>query len=204
MGETARVPPKYFLLLRRHRNRYPNSRMESFITLNDGTQFPWPVYGSGTTLRDKDVSKQILDAINAGFRHIDCAQMYNNEGSVGEGIAQSGVLRAELYITTKLIPVPEGKTAKDTLRKSLRKMQLDYVDLFLVHLPIDHNNLSVTWKEMEECKALGLARSIGVSNFRIQDFEEIRQSATSIPVINQVSIAFLISSWLIIQRLYAD
>lgn len=158
------------------------------VPLNDGTVFPWPAYGSGTSLRDKDASEQVSNAIKAGFRHIDCAQMYKNEESVGRGIINSGVPRNELYITTKLLPVPEGLTAKDTLRESLQKMRLDYVDLLLIHVPVGHRDLKTTWREMEECKVLGLAKSIGVSNFRIRDLEEIRDDGSvSSPVINQVS-----------------
>ena len=160
--------------------------MERPVPLNDGTFFPWPVYGSGTSLRDKDASTQVSDAIRAGFRHIDCAQMYRNEESVGKGIAESGMPRAELYVTTKLLAIPEGLTAADTLRESLRKMGLEYVDLFLVHEPAHHKDLRKVWKEMEECKRAGLARSTGVSNFRIKDLEEILDGAVSVPVINQV------------------
>jgi diketogulonate reductase-like aldo/keto reductase len=160
--------------------------MPQLVLLHDGTRFPWPVYGSGTSLRDTDASEHIAGAIRAGFRHIDCAQMYQNEESVGRGIARSSVPRPELYVTTKLLPVAEGLTVKDTLRETLRKMGLDYVDLVLLHEPVGHRDLKTTWREVEECKMLGLAKSIGVSNFRIQDLEEIRETGASVPVINQV------------------
>lgn len=155
-------------------------------TLIDGTEFIWPVYGSGTSLRDTDCSTQIAAALRAGFRHIDCAQMYHNEAAVGAGIAQSGVPRGELYVTTKLLPAPAGATAADGLRASLRTMQLGYVDLFLVHEPVGHRDLADTWRQMEACRTLGLTKSIGVSNFRVRDLEEIRQGGVSVPVVNQV------------------
>lgn len=166
--------------------------MEPSVTLNDGTSLPWLIYGCGTALRDKDASAAVTNAIEAGYRHLDCAQMYRNEESVGRGISQATissqpVSRTSLYVTSKLLPVPEGQTAAETLRESLRKMGLEYVDLFLVHEPVGHQDLKATWREMEECKRLGLTRSIGVSNFRIQDFEEILDGASSIPVVNQVS-----------------
>ncbi|EKM55130.1 uncharacterized protein PHACADRAFT_94947 [Phanerochaete carnosa HHB-10118-sp] len=164
--------------------------MEPPVPLNDGTLFPWPAYGSGTALRGTDASAPVSTAIHAGFRHIDCAQMYMNEASVGRGVAsavaEDGVPRAALYITTKLLAVPPGATAADTLRASLREMHLEYVDLFLVHEPARHADLRGVWREMEECRALGLARSIGVSNFRVKDLEEILEEGASVPVINQI------------------
>lgn len=166
--------------------------MEPSVSLNDRTSIPWLIYGSGTALRNKDASTPVINAIKAGYRHIDCAQMYQNEESVGKGIAESGVPRDSLFITSKLLPVPEGKTAAETLRESLRKMGLECVDLFLIHEPVGHKDLKATWKEMEQCKAEGLTKSIGVSNFRIKDFEEILDGAGSVPVVNQVSNARLI------------
>ncbi|GJE90730.1 aldo/keto reductase [Phanerochaete sordida] len=164
--------------------------MEPPVPLNDGTLFPWPAYGSGTALRDTDASTPVASAIRAGFRHIDCAQMYKNEASVGRGIASAleagGLARDALYVTTKLLEVPPGRTAADTLRESLRLMGLECVDLFLVHEPVRHSDLRQAWREMEECKMLGLAKRIGVSNFRVQDLEEIATDGATVPVINQI------------------
>ncbi|KIP12228.1 hypothetical protein PHLGIDRAFT_327351 [Phlebiopsis gigantea 11061_1 CR5-6] len=162
--------------------------MTSPIALVDGTGFPWPVYGSGTSLRDTDCSTQIAAALRAGFRHIDCAEMYRNAAAVGAGIAQSGVPRGELYVTTKLLPVPAGATAADSLRGALRTMQLGHVDLCLVHEPVGHRDLAETWRQMEACRTLGLTKSIGVSNFRVRDLEEIRQGGASVPVVNQIEV----------------
>jgi diketogulonate reductase-like aldo/keto reductase len=158
----------------------------SSIGLKDGSSMPYPIYGTGTSLRGKEVHQLVANAIKAGYRHLDCAQMYANEVSVGRGIAESGVSRDELYITTKVVSVPEGLTVSDSLRDSLQKMKLDYVDLCLIHEPVGHRDLRDTWSEMERCKEEGLARSIGVSNFRVQDFEEISAGSTSLPVVNQV------------------
>ena len=158
------------------------------VTLNDGTVIPTLAFGSGTAvaLSMQDASVQLEEAINAGFRHLDTAQMYRNEHSVGKAIAESGVPRSELFITTKLDKLPEGKTVKDTLRDSLRDLRLDYVDLFLLHMPVDHPDLKQTWKEIEECKEEGLAKSIGVSNCQPKHFEVILSEAKVIPSINQV------------------
>ena len=164
------------------------------IPLNDGTSIPWLAFGSGTALYNKDASDAVAAAIRAGFRHIDAAQMYANEEHVGAGIAAAGVPRAELYITTKLHVLPPGKSVRDTLVDSLRKLGLEYVDLFLVHMPVDHPDLKKTWKEMEEVKVEGLTKSIGVSNFQPKHFEVIMGDAKVVPAINQVRVSRCITS----------
>ncbi len=156
------------------------------VALNDGSRMPWLAFGSGTSLREKDASKQISNAIKAGFVHIDCAQMYANEESVGTGIAQSGVPRSSLYLTTKLDKLAAGQTVKDALIASLAKLKTDYVDLFLIHVPIVHEDIQATWTQMERCRLEGLTRSIGVSNFQTKHLEEILRVAVIPPAVNQV------------------
>lgn len=157
------------------------------ILLNDGTRIPWLAYGSGTAFFDKDASKPVTDAIKAGVRHIDAAQMYKNEEHVGAGIAAAGVPRSELYITTKLTKLPDGKTVRDTLVESLKKLRVDYVDLFLIHMPNYHEDLKATWKEMEGVQREGLTRTIGVSNFLPKHIAEVLEVATIPLSVNQVS-----------------
>lgn len=156
------------------------------IALNDGTSIPFLAYGSGTALFKQDASKFVTAAIEAGFRHIDTAQMYQNEEYVGAGIKAAGVPREQLYITTKLGPVPAGKTVRDTLVESLSKLQVDSVDLFLIHMPNQHEDLKATWKAFEELKKEGLTKSIGVSNFQPQHLKEVLEVATIPPAVNQV------------------
>ena len=152
------------------------------IPLNDGTTIPWLAFGSGTALYNKDASDAVAAAIRAGFRHIDAAQMYANEEHVGAGIAAAGVPRATLFVTTKLGKLPDGQTVRDTLLASLRKLRLDYVDLFLIHMPIQHaGRLPQVWREFEALQKEGLAKSIGVSNFRVKDFEQLMEGATVTP-----------------------
>lgn len=158
------------------------------LKLNDGTTIPFIAYGSGTALYGKDAAQSVVAAIKAGLRHIDAAQMYRNEDSVGEGIQQAGVPRSELYVTTKLASVPAGQTVKDTLKESLRKLKLDYVDLFLIHNPQEHKDLKATWKALEELKAEGLTKSIGLSNFQPQHIKQVLEVATVPPAVNQVSV----------------
>lgn len=156
------------------------------IPLNDGNTIPWLGYGTGTALYNQEVKKEVLVAISAGITHIDGAQVYGNEASIGDAIVESGLPRSAFYVTTKLGAVPAGQTVRDTLVESLRKLKVDYVDQFLVHTPKQHNNLKAVWKEVEAIKKEGLAKTIGVSNFQVKHLEEIIDGATVIPAINQV------------------
>ncbi|KAI0747282.1 NADP-dependent oxidoreductase domain-containing protein [Irpex lacteus] len=158
------------------------------VTLNDGTTMPTLIYGTGTSLREKDASHAVSSAILAGYRHIDCAQMYANESSVGLGLSSSittSLSRADLYITTKILAVPEGLTVSDTLRDSLKKMQLEYVDMCLIHVPVGHRDLGETWKGLVRAREEGLCRNVGVSNFGVEDLEVIVGSG-EVPAVNQI------------------
>lgn len=154
--------------------------------LNDGNSIPWLAFGTGTALYQKDAVKEVLTAISTGIIHLDGAQMYGNEDSLGEAIEQSGAPRSSLFVTTKLGAVPAGKTVRDTFVESLKKLKLDYADLFLIHTPKQHSDIKAVWKDLEGLKNDGLAKSIGVSNFRPQDLEEILSDATIKPAVNQI------------------
>jgi len=159
------------------------------IELNDSTTTPWIAYGTGTALAGKDVHEHVQLAIRTGFIHLDGAQIYANEDTLGNGILASGKGRSELYITTKLGKLKEGETVKESLQMSLRKLGLDYVDQFLIHSPTYHpgaGKLKQVWKEMEGTKNDGLTRSIGVSNFGVDDLKEILEVATIKPSVNQI------------------
>ena len=158
----------------------------STITLNDGNTIPSIAIGTGTALFNKDATNAISLAIQVGFTHLDTAQAYNNEESVGEGIIKSGHDRSKLYVTTKLWKLPEGASVEESLKESLRKLKLDYVDLFLIHNPIDHPDLKGLWKQFEGLKEKGLTKSIGVSNFQPKHLNEILEGATIPPAVNQV------------------
>lgn len=163
------------------------------VKLNDDTTIPLLAFGTGTSHYTKDAQDMVTSAINAGFTHLDGAQWYGNEESLGAGIAAAGKAREQLFITTKLARPPEGKTARDMLVDSLVKLRVDYVDLFLVHTPLDFSYeepgcLKALWKEMEAVKKEGLTRSIGVSNFRVEQLRETLDGAEVIPSINQVAI----------------
>jgi len=163
------------------------------VKLNDSTTIPLLAFGTGTAhaYDTKDAQHLVTCAINAGFTHLDGAQLYNNEELLGAGIAAAGKAREQLFITTKLGGVPEGKTVRDALVDSLAKLRLDYVDLFLVHTPLkfsykEPGSLKALRKEMEAVKKEGLTRSIGVSNFRVEQLRETLDGAEVIPSINQI------------------
>ncbi|TIB64435.1 hypothetical protein E3P78_01211 [Wallemia ichthyophaga] len=154
------------------------------ISLNDGTTAPSPAFGTGTALKGRDAKEQVLQALQNGQRHLDCAQFYGNEGSVGEAIAASGLPRSSLYITTKYAT----GDISTSLRTSLQLLQVDYVDLYLLHSVkfAEVHGLSRSWEVMESLQRDGLTRSIGVSNYRVGDLEILGHTAHTMPAVNQV------------------
>ncbi|THH17240.1 hypothetical protein EW146_g3539 [Bondarzewia mesenterica] len=159
------------------------------IKLNDGNTIPWLGFGTGTALYRKDATDMVAAAIKAGFTHLDGAQVYDNEDSLGAGIIASRKPRSELFVTTKLYKLDAGTTVRESLQGSLKTLKLDYVDLFLIHIPSmfkEPGQLKSIWKQFEEVKKEGLAKSIGVSNFEVKDLEEILDGATIVPAVNQL------------------
>ncbi|KIK59627.1 hypothetical protein GYMLUDRAFT_44594 [Collybiopsis luxurians FD-317 M1] len=160
------------------------------FALNDGTQIPWLGFGTGTVLKGRDVAASIKTAIETGITHLDGAQGYNNEETLGQGIRESGIAREKLFITTKLDESPT-ESVKDALKTSLKKLGLNYVDLYLIHSPFrafKEGKLKQWWKEMEELKKEGLAKSIGVSNFTVEHLQIILEDATVVPAVNQIEV----------------
>ncbi|KAA1075541.1 hypothetical protein PGTUg99_023575 [Puccinia graminis f. sp. tritici] len=169
----------------------------NYITLNDGQQIPRIAYGSGTAwfqaTGPDGVSSELVEATSAaisiGFNHLDAAKVYGNERSTGVAISKCGLPREKLFITTKII---SGlSSVKETLKEQLRDLQVEYVDLYLIHSPMftkeaGEPTLAEAWKKMEEVHADGLAKSIGVSNYRISDLQEILKSAKVKPTVNQI------------------
>lgn len=163
--------------------------MTKSFPLNDGSQIPSLAFGTGTALYGKDAADFVRIAIENNVTHLDGAQMYRNEDTLGAGIKASGKPRSEIYVVSKLSILQPGQTVKESLKGSLDKLGLDYVDLFLIHTPEQgrrENNLSHFWKGMEEVKQAGLAKSIGVSNFKVEDLKVILETAKIVPSVNQV------------------
>ena len=162
--------------------------------LSNGVGIPCSGFGTWQT-PDGDVAvRSVAAAIEAGYRHIDTAQAYGNEESVGKGIRESGIDRKDLFVTTKLWNSNHSyKLTMRTFEESMNKLGLDYLDLFLIHWPNpiafrDHwqEANAESWKAMEELYEAGKIRAIGVSNFRPHHIEEILKTAKVAPMVNQI------------------
>jgi 2,5-diketo-D-gluconate reductase A len=159
------------------------------ITLNDGNRIPQ--IGLGTwPLNDREVSDAVVRAAEAGYRHIDTAVRYGNETGVGSGIRDSGLNRTEFFITTKLDgEFQGGDLAVAGLEGSLRRLNLDYVDLLLIHWPLPRRGDFIsTWKTFERLQGEGKVRSIGVSNFKPAHLEQLMWETDVVPAVNQIQL----------------
>ncbi|TDL23154.1 Aldo/keto reductase [Rickenella mellea] len=153
------------------------------IKLNDGNEIPAIAFGTGTALRNEDSTAYVEQAIESGFSHIDTAAIYRNEEGVGAAIKESGLNREDLYITTKY----DGGVIRDEVEKSLAKLGLKQLDLYLIHAPgFVKGKLEDAWKEFEIIKEDALAKSIGVSNFSLEDLQLLLKTAKIKPAVNQI------------------
>lgn len=162
---------------------------QTHITLNDGNRIPQVGLGVWQT-PDDEAAPAVKAALDAGYRHVDTAAVYENEEGVGKGIKQSGVARGEIFLTTKLWNVDQGyDSTLKAFDASLKRLGTDYVDLYLIHWPSAHRGLFVdTWKAFAKLKEEGRAKSIGVSNFYPEHLEKIIGETGVVPVINQIEL----------------
>ncbi|MBM7453273.1 diketogulonate reductase-like aldo/keto reductase [Acholeplasma morum] len=158
--------------------------------LSNGVEMPILGIGTFKVGDGPEAYDTVLEALSIGYRHIDTAQLYGNEESVGRAIKDSNIPREELFITTKLSATKLGyQEAIDELDISLQKLGLDYVDLYLIHWPSPSDALNQqTWKGMEVCYKNKKARAIGVSNFKIHHLESVLKIASIYPMANQVEL----------------
>ena len=161
------------------------------IDLNDGTRIPQLGFGVFQIEPDK-TAQSVQTALEIGYRHIDTAEMYQNEAGVGQGIRDKGLDRAEVYITSKL---NNGYHKPDDARRAfdatLEKLGFDYVDLFLIHWPLPtlyDGDFVSTWQTLEEFKKDGRARSIGVSNFQVDHLQRLARETATTPAVNQIEV----------------
>jgi 2,5-diketo-D-gluconate reductase A len=161
------------------------------IDLNDGNAIPQLGFGV-FQIPPKDTAWAVSIALEAGYRHIDTAEMYGNEQGVGEAVRASGLDRAEVYITSKLNNgFHRPDEARRAFAQTLTELQTDYVDLFLIHWPLPtlyDGDFVSTWKTLEEFRADGRARSIGVSNFQVDHLERLAAECDVVPAVNQIEL----------------
>jgi 2,5-diketo-D-gluconate reductase A len=159
------------------------------VTLHDGIEIPQLGFGV-FQVPPEDTQRVVEEALGAGYRHIDTAAAYRNERGVGAAIAASGIPREEVFVTTKLWNSRQGyDSALETFGKSLGRLGFEYVDLYLIHWPAPSEGRFVeTWRAFERIREEGRARTIGVSNFRIEDLERLEKETWTKPTINQVEL----------------
>jgi 2,5-diketo-D-gluconate reductase A len=161
------------------------------LELNDGNRIPQLGFGV-FQIEPRDTVEAVKQALDVGYRHIDTAEMYGNEKEVGEAVRDSGLDRADVYVTSKLNnSFHRPDDARRAFDETLSALGFDHVDLFLIHWPLptlyDGDYVS-TWKTLEEFKADGRARSIGVSNFEVDHLERLAAEADVVPAVNQIEL----------------
>ncbi|HTI97486.1 MAG TPA: aldo/keto reductase [Dongiaceae bacterium] len=157
------------------------------VKLNNGVEIPVLGFGVFQIADSAECEQSVVEAIQTGYRHIDTAQSYLNEAAVGRGIKRSGVPRKELFITTKLWIQSKGYAGtKAAFERSLTRLQLDYLDLFLIHQPF--GDVYGEWRAMEELYQQGKIRAIGVSNFQPDRVMDLMIHNKVTPAINQIEV----------------
>lgn len=161
-------------------------KFEDCAELNNGVKIPWLGFGVFEVPEGEEVIQSVLWALEAGYRSIDTAKIYRNEEGVGKAIKQSGIPREEIFVTTKVWNRDQGyQSTLDAFDASLKRLQLDYLDLYLIHWPVKGKYVE-TWRAMETIYKSGKCRSVGVSNFMIPNLEDLKASSELVPAVNQV------------------
>ena len=157
------------------------------ITLNNGMEIPVLGFGVFQITNPAECERAVIDAIEVGYRHIDTAASYQNETQVGNAIRASGIARDDLFVTTKLwLQDANYEGAKAQFERSLNRLQLDHVDLYLIHQP--YGDVHGAWRAMEELQAAGKVRAIGVSNFSPDRLADLIAFNKIKPAVNQIEV----------------
>jgi 2,5-diketo-D-gluconate reductase A len=159
------------------------------VTLHDGVEIPQLGFGVFQVPPEK-AQATVEEALAVGYRHVDTAAAYRNERGVGAAIAASGIPREEIFVTTKLWNSQQGyESTLGAFEKSAARLGLDYVDLYLIHWPVPSEGRALdTWRAFEQIRLDRRARTIGVSNFRIEDLEMLEREAEVRPTVNQIEL----------------
>lgn len=160
--------------------------LETRLALNDGTQMPLFGFGTYQIPNGGACYRAVRHALEVGYRHIDTAAFYGNEEDVGRAVRDSGIARADIYVTTKLWNSDQGyDSALHAFDRSMKRLALDYVDLYLIHWP-EPGKRGDSWRALEAIRRGGRCRSIGVSNYTVRHLEELLRASDVVPVNNQV------------------
>lgn len=159
------------------------------VTLHDGVEIPQLGFGVFQVPPEK-TQGAVEEALEIGYRHIDTAAAYRNERGVGAAIAASGIPREEIFVTTKLWNSAQGyESTLGAFQKSIDRLGMDHVDLYLIHWPVPSEGRALdTWRAFEKIHEEGGSRTIGVSNFRVEDLEMLEREAEVLPTVNQVEL----------------
>ncbi|MEA2149843.1 MAG: 2,5-diketo-D-gluconate reductase, partial [Solirubrobacteraceae bacterium] len=161
------------------------------VELNDGHTIPQLGFGV-FQVAPAETAATVSTALEMGYRHIDTAQMYRNERGVGEAVRASGLDRADIFITSKLNnSFHRPDDARAAFARTLAELQVEYVDLFLIHWPLPtlyDGDFVSTWRTLEEFRREGRARSIGVSNFQVEHLQRLAAATDVVPAVNQIEL----------------
>jgi diketogulonate reductase-like aldo/keto reductase len=157
----------------------------STVTLNNGVKMPWVGFGTFKVENGKTTIEAVKEALRVGYRHIDTAAVYQNEEGVGTAIKEGGVPREDIFLVSKVWNSDQGyETTLKAFETSLKKLQTDYLDLYLIHWPKALNK--ETWRALEKLYKEGRIKAIGVSNFKVHHLEDLMASSEIVPAVNQV------------------
>ena len=161
---------------------------DNLLTLADGNEMPQEGFGLYKVDGQATMNQAVKKAYEDGYRLFDTAQLYGNEQEVGMAFKQLAIPRDNIFVTTKVAEENQGyDTAIESVKESLHKLQMDYVDLLLVHWPIERSFFD-TWRAFEEMKKEGLTRSIGVSNYQMIHLQYLATQANEMPVVDQIEL----------------
>ncbi|MBI2246248.1 MAG: aldo/keto reductase [Nocardioides sp.] len=145
-----------------------------------------PLLGFGTwQITGEEAVRATTAALSAGYRHLDTAHVYENEGEVGRGIRDSGVRREDIFLTTK-IPPGRADQHRETLERSLELLGVAHVDLWLIHWSVDDEVHADLWRALQQARSAGLARDIGVSNYSVRQLDRLAELTGEMPAVNQI------------------
>ncbi|WLR52736.1 aldo/keto reductase [Bacillus tianshenii] len=162
------------------------NNIQSYTTLNNGVNMPYFGLGTYKMENEQETVEAVKKALQHGYRLIDTASFYDNEEEVGKGIAESGVNREEIFVTTKVWNSEQGyDETLQACERSLKKLGLDTIDLYLIHWPVP-GKYKETWKALEKLYSDGVVKAIGVCNFKVSHLEDLMADSDVVPAVNQV------------------